>query len=412
MWDGCRAVPSVDSVAPTAAPGRPLRYLALAGLVALLGTLFALATRTGSASADPPTASAVQIASYTWPVYATGAPGAPSLLFVVERQGRIDVLQNEQPVAAPFLDISKIVRGAPDVTAGAEQGLLSVAFPPDYQQSGRFYVYFTGGNNNPEIDEFQRSATNPLQANPNSRRKILTINHPIYTNHNGGQLQFGPDGYLYAATGDGGGTPAGKPSRDLNSLLGKLLRIDPHKTLLSAYSSPPDNPYVGRAGKDEIYAYGFRNPWRFSFDGSNLTLADVGAGAAEEVNVLPLAAARGANFGWPQYEGNLLHDASRPGADPPTFPMLTYPHTGGRCAVTGGYVVHDPNLPSLAGRYVYADFCTGELRSFLPDVANQQALDDQPLGVPPIPNLTSFGQGSGGQIYFTVGGGGLYRLTP
>ncbi len=364
-----------------------------------------------AAGTAAPTLGATQIATADRPVHIAHTPANPSLLFVVERTGRIRVLQNEQLVATPFLDITKIVRAAPDPLAGNEEGLLSVAFAPDYASSGRFYVYFTQNNGSIAIDEFRRSAASPLVADAASRRRVMTIPHPIYFHHNGGQLQFGPDGYLYAATGDGGGSPSGETSRKLTSLLGKLLRIDPRQTLLRPYSIPPTNPYAGaRAGKDEIYAYGLRNPWRFTFDGTRLALADVGAGAVEEVNLLEVADAHGANFGWPQYEGDVLKFPTRPGPDPPTFPIHTYTHAGGGCAVTGGHVMHDPALAAFEGRYVYGDFCTGQVRTFLPDVPAQQAIDDGPAGVT-VPQLSSFGVGAAGQTYAASLAGGIYRLA-
>jgi glucose/arabinose dehydrogenase len=368
-----------------------------------------LASVFSPASAQAQTFTAVPVGTFANPVYVEDAPGAPNLLFVVERAGRIMVLQNGVVQPVPFLDIRNLVLGPGDLNQLGEDGLFSMAFPPDYQTSGRFYVMYTLTNGALTIDEFRRSATNPLLANRNSRRRVLNIPHPLYSNHNGGQLQFGPDGLLYASVGDGGGTPAGQQARNKESLLGKILRINPLPSLLKAYTIPPTNPYVGIPGKDEIYAYGLRNPWRFSFDGSTLTIGDVGAGAIEEVNVLPLASARGANFGWPQYEGNQIKDPTRPGADPPTFPMHTYPHTGGACSVTGGYVVHDPGLPALAGRYLYGDYCTGQLRSFAPDVPAQQAIGDAALGIN-APQLTSFGEGAGGQIYFTQLSGAVWQL--
>jgi glucose/arabinose dehydrogenase len=232
-------------------------------------------------------------------------------------------------------------------------------------------------------------------------------------NHNGGQLQFGPDGFLYISTGDGGGlTPPGEPARDLNNLLGKILRIDPLPDGAQPYGIPNDNPFVGQPGRrGEIFAYGLRHPWRFSFDRSRIAIADVGRTRREEVNFLNVTDAAGVNFGWPQYEGELVFDNDRPGPDPATFPILTYGHGGGRCAIIGGYVVRDPNLPTLARRYLYGDLCTGEVRSFLPNVASQRARDDKPTGII-LPQLSSFGRGFGGQIYFAQISGQVSRLEP
>jgi glucose/arabinose dehydrogenase len=341
---------------------------------------------------------AVQIGTFRNPVHVAVAPGFSRLLFVVERPGQIQVLRDEVDLPLPFLNIEDLVLGRPDAAAGTEQGLLSVAFPADYPETRRFYVFFTNNNWDLEIDEFKRSATNPVRADRATRRILLVIPHRQARNHNGGQLQFGPDGLLYISTGEGG-AGAGEPARQLTSLLGKILRINPLPGPTLPYRIPSQNPYVGKVGRDEIYAYGLRNPWRFSFDGNLIAIGDVGQNRREEVNLLPRGQARGANFGWPQFEGELVFDNSRPGPDPATFPIFTYSHVGGRCSITGGYIVHDPTLPSLAGRYLYGDYCTGGIRSFIPNVAAQEVSDDKSTGLT-LPGLTSFGRGFNGQIYF------------
>ena len=360
----------------------------------------------------PAAVTAVQIGSFDNPTYVADAPGFPRLLFVVERGGRIEVMRDEAPLPQPFLDISSIVLAAGEPGAGSEQGLLSVAFPGDYADSGRFYVYFTNTNGDVEVDEFRRSATNPARADPASRRQVMVVPHPFAQNHNGGQLQFfGQGSLLFVATGDGGaGQSANAPN--LSSLLGKLIRINP----LAAndgrpYRIPSTNPFVGRPGRDEIFAYGFRNPWRFAFDSGRIAIGDVGQTSWEEVDLLRLADARGANFGWPEYEGNELFNPGLPGQDPVTFPMHTYSHAGGACAITGGFVVRDPDLSELAGRYLYGDFCTGQLRSFRPNLSTGQALGDAPVGVV-APQLSSFGEGVGRQIYVVRLSGPVYRLEP
>jgi glucose/arabinose dehydrogenase len=355
---------------------------------------------------------AVTIDNFANPVQVATAPSSRRLLFVVERPGRIQVLRDEIRLSRPFLDIRDIVRGSPDPGAGGEQGLLSVAFAPDYAESRRFYVLFTNNNGDVEINEFRRSTTSAVRADRASRRVLLVIPHPGAQNHNGGQLHFGPGGLLFISTGDGGGVqPLGENARRLGSLLGKILRISPLPAGARPYGIPASNPFVGRPGRDEIFAYGLRNPWRFSFDGHRLAIGDVGQSRREEINFLWLGDARGVNFGWPQYEGELVFDSSRPGPDPATFPILTYSHAGGRCTVIGGYVVRDPSLPALTGRYLYADFCTGEVRSFRPRIATQEAVGDEPAGLA-LPQLTSFGQGFDGQIYFTQLGGRVSRLEP
>jgi glucose/arabinose dehydrogenase len=355
---------------------------------------------------------AVQIGTFVNPVYVTVAPGFPRLVFVVERRGAIQVMQDEVKATRPFLDIRDIVRGLPDSGAGAEQGLLSVAFPEDYAQSRLFYVAFNNNSGAIEIDEFRRHPTNPRLADVNSRRVVLTIPHSGARNHNGGQLQFGPDKHLYISTGDGGHTSTpGAPAPDLESLLGKILRINPKRFGAAAYRIPSDNPFVNRAGRDEIYAYGLRNPWRFSFDQWRLAISDVGQQREEEVNILAKSQVSGVNFGWPEYEGNLPHNASLPGEDEPTFPIFVYSHDTGGCAIVGGYIIRDPALPDLAGRYLYGDSCTGDLRTFVPYIIAQEAARDRTTGLV-LTRLTSFGRGFNGQLYAAQLGGQVSRLEP
>jgi glucose/arabinose dehydrogenase len=386
------------------------RPIAAAFAIALLVVLCSIAARPLRAEAGQPIGSAdggvalAQIGEFESPVYVDNAPGYKRLLFVVEQPGTIRVLRNGKPLGRPFLDISD------QVVFQGEEGMFSVAFPPDYRKSRRFYVFYT----NPDlvIDEFKRRRGSPTQANPISQRNVLTIPHRDFGNHNGGQLQFGPDGKLWLGTGDGGGGgDTLDNARNVNSLLGKLLRIDP-TSKKGPYGIPPDNPFVGRDGADEIYAYGLRNPWRFSFDSAtgDLAIGDVGQNEVEEVDFLTRAAARGANFGWPQFEGNQPFDLSRPGPDPPTAPIFTYSSGSGsgNCSVTGGYVVRDGSLPTLFGRYVYADLCAGQLRSFVP--APSGATDDKPLG-PGVGTPTSFGEDNAGHIYVTSLDGPVYRLV-
>ncbi len=368
---------------------------------------FALtASLLAAAPARAADARAVLIDTFDNPVYVTGAPGEPRLLFVVEQTGKIRVLDNEVTQAAPFLDLST------KISCCGERGVLSMAFPPDYATSHLFYVAFTNPSGDVEIDEFQRSAASRKRAAPASRRKLLAIPHRGAGNHNGGQLQFGPDGYLYISVGDGGElTPRGWPARDLTQLLGKILRINPKAGPARPYTIPAGNPYVKTHNRHEIYAYGFRNPWRFSFEGNNIVIADVGQSAEEEINYLNYRSAKGANFGWPQYEGDEVFDDSQPGADPPTFPMLTYDHNGNRCAVIGGYVSHDPDLPALSGRYLYGDLCEGKIRSMLPHPIGQKATGLRFTGITAV-NLSSFGRGPNNRLYITQTSGELSRIAP
>jgi glucose/arabinose dehydrogenase len=354
-----------------------------------------------------------QIGSFDEPVYLTGAPGFPRLLFVVEKPGRIAVFDHGHRLQRPFLDISGRVSEADN-----EEGLLSVAFPPDYLRTKRFYVYYTDPNHDIQIDEYRRR--NDTFASPESRRSILSVAHPNYLNHNGGQLQFhGRE--LLIGTGDGGlrgDPPNNAQNRDV--LLGKLLRIIPTPSGDRPYSVPASNPFVGGPGMDEIFSYGLRNPWRFSLqDVSNapdrLLLADVGQNRFEEVDYATLAAAAGANFGWDAWEGSALYDCGRfcpfgttPDPGGTTMPIFAYDHSQG-CSISGGYVVRDRSLATLYRRYVYADYCAGVLRSFIPRLAG--AADDESTGLT-VPMVSSFGQALDGRLYVCSLEGAVYRIVP
>jgi glucose/arabinose dehydrogenase len=303
---------------------------------------------TGSAQAAP---QLVPFGSFTSPIYVTAPAGDNTRVFVVERAGRIQVVSNGEKKL--FLDIASTV----DTTQ--ERGLLSMAFAPDYATSGLFYVFDTEkSTGNVKIEEFQRSAADPDVADPASRRVVMNEAHSA-TNHNGGQLQFGPDGYLYASIGD---NATSSNAQMLSNVYGKILRIDPRAGHALV---PADNPFVGVAGaRGEIWALGLRNPWRFSFDRSttDLTIGDVGAGTTEEIDFATRAGGggKGLNFGWPTCEG--------PCTSPhPEFaaPVYSYDHSAGDCAITGGYVARADDLPSLAGRYVFGDYCTSVLRSIV-----------------------------------------------
>jgi glucose/arabinose dehydrogenase len=290
-----------------------------------------------------------------------------------------------------------------------------MAFAPDYATSKLFYVAYTNKKGDVEIDEYKRMAGDTKRADPTTRRPALIIPHRDGTTHNGGQLQFGKDGYLYIAVGDGGSLtpPKGGAARDLKKLLGKILRIDPKRKGTKPYTVPADNPYVGDPNKlPEIYAYGLRNPWRFSFDGANMMIADEGEDRQEEINILRTKTVKGTNFGWPQFEGR-LPNFGPPGPDTAKRPMYVYDHDSTHCAVVGGYVARDPAIPALKGRYLFADLCGGKLMSMIPDVINQKATSVKPVG-PTLPRITSFGIGPNNSIYLVQGikDGKLMRLVP
>jgi glucose/arabinose dehydrogenase len=352
-----------------------------------------------------------QIGRFDAPVYVTGAPGFPQLLFVVEQSGRVEVLRDGSRLGHPFLDISDLVE------SGGERGLLSIAFPPDYAASGRFYVYYTDHSGNIRVDEFKRKSA--ARAARGSRRAVIDIPHPVNANHNGGQLQF-LGNLLYLGTGDGGsgGDPPNN-AQNRHVLLGKLLRIDPRPSHGRPYSIPPDNPFAGGAGgRPEIYSYGLRNPFRFSFDRVSakqprLAIGDVGQNRFEEVDYTTVAGAAGANFGWDALEGFSPYQDENSGTPDPggtTKPIFAYPHSrAGSCAIVGGYVVGDPRLPSLHGRYLYADLCEGELRSLDPHLGG--ASDDRKLGLS-VSEPSSFGEDDQGRIYVCSLDGPVYRLVP
>jgi glucose/arabinose dehydrogenase len=350
-----------------------------------------------------------QIGSFDAPVYVAGAPGFPQLLFVVEQQGTVRVLRNGKRLQHPFLDVSGLVE------YGGERGLLSIAFPPDYRTSRRFYVYFTDEEGDIRVEEFKRK--NATQAARGSRRAVIEIPHRANSNHNGGQLQFLGD-LLYLGTGDGGsgGDPPNN-AQDRNSLLGKLLRIDPRPSGGRPYSIPADNPFAGPGGgRGEIYSYGLRNPFRFSFDTVSarrprVAIADVGQDRFEELDYTTVAAARGANFGWDAFEGfSRYRDANSGTPDPgrTVKPIFVYGRARG-CTIIGGYVVGDRRLPALRGRYLYADLCEGELRSLVPGL--RRASGDRSLGLR-VSTPSSFGEDTLGRVYVSSLEGPVYRLAP
>lgn len=343
-----------------------------------------------------------KIGEFDQPDYVAQPPESDDL-YVVERPGRIRIVRDGRTLDEPALDIADQVSDS-----GQEQGLLSVAFPPDFQDSRLLYVYFTGNDQDQHVVEYR--AKDDGTVDQGSARQVLRM-EDFASNHNGGLLLFGPDGLLYIGTGDGG--LAGDPERngqDLGSLLGKILRIDPRRTVLGTYAVPADNPFAGRSGaRPEVCNYGLRNPWRFSFDRETgaLTIGDVGQNAFEEIDYRPAGQTCGNNFGWSALEGNqpFNSDQSAPGA---VAPILTYPLDGG-CSVTGGYVVRDRSLPSMTGRYVYGDFCAGELRSFRPTA--RRAVDDKPVGLE-VSSLSSFGEDNEGHVYAVSLDGPVYRLVP
>jgi glucose/arabinose dehydrogenase len=348
----------------------------------------------------------VTVGRFDNPVYVASPPGDRRRLFVVEQGGVIRVMRGGKTLSQPFLDISG------EVLSGGEQGLLGLAFAPDYARSGGFYVNYTNTTGDTRIVEYRRAS--PDRADPGSARVVLAQQQPE-ANHNGGQLAFGPDGLFYIGLGDGGGANDQHGTignaLDLGSLLGKILRIDPRERAGKPYSVPSSNPFVNREGaRAEIYSYGLRNPWRFSFDRStgDLAIGDVGQDAREEVDFVRRGAGRGANFGWRVWEGNRrnTNEASPPGARRPAF---DYGRDDGSCSVTGGYVMRDRSVPSLYGRYVYGDFCRGQL--YRVTLRAGGARNRRPLNLPRVDSLSSFGEDARGRVYAVSLAGPVYRFA-
>lgn len=325
-------------------------------------------------------------------------------LFVVEQSGTIRIVRSNSLVTTPFLDIAAKVN-----FDGAEMGLLGLAFHPQFPQNPRFYVNYTrsqAGQAQTVIAEYQVS-TSPDQANAGTERPLLTVDQP-FTNHKGGQLAFGPDGFLYIGLGDGGsgGDPQGN-GQNTNTPLGKLLRIDvDHMGAGMEYAVPADNPFVTSGGRPEIWAYGFRNPWRFSFERGTgrLFVADVGQGAFEEIDL----AEKGKNFGWNTMEGkHCFSPSSGCNMSGLSLPIAEYDHGEG-IAVIGGYVYKGKALPALAGAYLFGDFGSGtiwKLTEGAPGTWTRTKLLSTSM------NISSFGQDAAGEIYVLDYGGSLLKLV-
>jgi glucose/arabinose dehydrogenase len=337
------------------------------------------------------------------PVFLTAPPG-DRRQFIVERAGRIRIRANGAVLAIPFLDISGRVS-----TAG-EGGLLSMAFHPQYATNGRYFIYYTDGAGDIVVERRTVSA-NPNLSDPTSALEIIRVAHPNFSNHYGGLLAFGPDGFLYMGTGDGGseGDPPNN-ARNLNSLLGKLLRLDVGGAMAGApYAIPAANPFAGQPGRrGEIWAYGLRNPWRYAFDGAQLYIADVGAARREEVDISP-AAAGALNYGWNIMEGSLCFNALTCSSAGLVLPSLEYDHGGGACSIVGGYVYRGAALPELAGRYFYSDYCAGFLKSFVASGAGVGEQTD--WAVAHVGAIVSFGRDADGELYLIGANGIIYKIV-
>lgn len=365
----------------------------------------------GPGTTDPPSTLAARLREVanglSTPVCLTAAPGDLTRQFVVEKTGRIRIIRDDALLPTPFLDLSA------KVSNGGEQGLLGLAFHPGYATNGRFVVYYTNTGGDTRVSTFRVSA-NPDIADPASEQVILAVAQP-FSNHNGGMLAFGADEKLYIGLGDGGsgGDPQGN-GQNPNTLLGKILRLAVDGS--GQASVPPDNPFSGQAGRRaEIWSYGLRNPWRFSFDRltGDLYIADVGQGAREEVNASTDVTrfGRGLNYGWNTMEGKACFSPAT-GCNQAglTLPVLDYDHGSG-CSVTGGYVYRGSALPALLGHYFYADYCAGWVRSFrLQGQMVTQELDWASLR--PGGQITSFGEDARGELYLLTAAGRVFRIVP
>jgi len=341
-----------------------------------------------------------------FPLYLTAPPGDNTRLFVVEKTGRIRIVKDGNVVTTPFLDLHT------KVSNGSEQGLLGLAFPADYAANPRFVVNYTSTSGDTRVSQFRVSA-NPDVADAASEQVLFAIAQP-FSNHNGGMVTFGPDGKLYIGMGDGGsgGDPNGN-GQNRNTLLAKLLRVD--VSVSGQVSIPGDNPFAGQSGvRQEIWAYGLRNPWRFSFDRQthDLYIADVGQNAHEEIDVATSASqfGKGLDYGWNRMEGLACYSPAS-GCDQSglTLPVLDYDHSNG-CSVTGGYVYRGTAAPAAVGLYFYADYCEGWIRSFR--LSNGSATDrrDWP-SLRPGGQITSFGEDGRGELYVMISSGKVFRIV-
>jgi hypothetical protein len=378
-----------------------------AGLVLLVLPLLALAGCGDGGGSSTPTVPTLGLdtvmTGLSLPLFVTAPPGDRARLFIVERTGQILIRKNGAVLPAPFLDISA------EVSNGSEQGLLGMAFAPDYATSGTFVVYYVAPNTNTVLSRFHVAAGTPDVADP-TEDTLLTIAEPI-GDHNGGMLAFGRDGFLYLSSGDGGccGDPYGH-GQDRSELLGSLLRLGVGPS--GPYTIPASNPWATAPGiRHELWNYGLRNPWRFSFDRAtgDLYIADVGDGSREEVDVLSHLSTGGENLGWRIMEGTECFGGGSCDMTGLTLPVLDYGHDQG-CAIIGGYVYRGAAIPALRGTYFYADFCSAWIRSFrlsgnvVGDKQEYQLLDANEFP-------SSFGEDADGELYITTEAGNLYKIV-
>lgn len=394
--------------------------------MALLGSMLGMLTFGGPVAARPidigdpainnaalpRIALALRASGLSKPVFVTSARDGTGRLFILEQTGRIKIYKNGVVLSTPFLSL------VGKVGTAFEQGLLGLAFHPDFKTNRKLYVSYTNLNNSIVVREYKTYASSPNRVNTATARTIITIAKP-YNNHNGGMLQFASSGYLFISTGDGGGSgDSGNRAQRLDTLLGKMLRINVNGTTATTnYRIPASNPYVGKAGFDEIWQSGLRNPWRWSFDraNGNMWIGDVGQVLWEEVNRAIKTASgpgKGINWGWRQFEGTHCYNpapAEECSTAGKTMPLLEYEHVNGRCSVIGGYVYRGSSIPGLVGQYIYGDFCSGEIWA-VPSGATAPAtpvlLRDTSL------TISSFGENASGELLvLDRGGGKMYAIV-
>lgn len=342
------------------------------------------------------------VAGLVEPLYITAAPGDDTRLYVLEKAGRIRIIRNGVLVDEPFLDIRA------STSSESEQGLLGLAFSPDYASNRQVFIDHTGNDGATRVVRY--TATSPDALDPGSQELVLEVPQP-FSNHNGGQIAFGPDGMLYIGLGDGGsgGDPEGH-GQNRRTLLGSILRIDVGGG--SGYEVPPDNPF-GPPHRAEIWAYGLRNPWRFSFDRGtgDLYVADVGQRRLEEVSIIPAGTAGGLNLGWNVLEGSACYESDACNPAGMYAPTYEYEHPDG-CSITGGYVYRGSAIPDLRGRYLFADYCEGWVRSFRLVSGTAAHLGDHSDGLPTLVRVVSFGEDNQGELYIVSLDGAVYKVVP
>jgi glucose/arabinose dehydrogenase len=393
----------------------PTSFAAVVGLVAATALFVACSDSGGgggsSASRSAPSSAGGQVRLKLTAIANVEDPTAlatragESTLYVTEQAGRVRAIRDGAIDPQPVLNITD------QVGSGGERGLLGIAFAPD---GTKMYVYYTNRDGDIRLDEYTMSGNS---VNTASRRQVLAVDHPPAPNHNGGQTSFGPDGMLYLGLGDGGGAAGdqgeghveGGNAQSRNTMLGKILRIDPTPSAGAPYTIPSDNPFANGGGLPEIWAYGLRNPWRFSWDRKtgDMWIADVGQSQWEEIDFAPAGRGAGANYGWNRLEGTHQFSGSAP--DDAVAPIFEYSHEGGGCSISGGYVYRGSKIPALAGEYVYSDYCESTLRTV--KERDGKLAGQRDLGVE-ASQVTSFGQDQDGELYVLSQAAGLQRIDP